>query len=82
MQWPRVVIFAMAPPQVKFHTHEYDYKGCNLASTAVTLYHYDSEVGYVSIIQVYIMYKQKVHTHKYDYKGHNPASTAVSYMVP
>ena len=27
-----------------FHTHEYDYKGRNLASTAVILYH--SGVGY------------------------------------
>ena len=29
---------------VKFHTHEYDYKGHNPASRAVTLYH--SGVGY------------------------------------
>ena len=44
MQWPHVATVAMAPAQVKFHTHEYDYKGHNLASTTVTQYH--SGVGY------------------------------------
>ena len=39
MQWPHVATLAMVPPQVKFHTHEYEYKGYNLASAAVTLYH-------------------------------------------
>ena len=34
----------MAPPQIKNNMHEYDYKGHNLASAAVTLYH--SGVGY------------------------------------
>ena len=53
MHWPHVATVAMVQPRVLFHTHEYDYKGHNLA---VTLYY--RGVGYspsLSIIYIFLV---------------------------
>ena len=54
----------MSPPQIKFHTCEYQYKGHNLAwLTAVTLYYSGVDTPFPYALDIRLSLKLKHHNH-------------------
>ena len=76
MQWPHLATVAMVPPQIKCHTHEYDYNHKTLTEQLLHC-NYHSGVGYSPSLSIHDILRWWWHVDNY---VHVMSSLAISFL--